>query len=311
MRRLLLGLTFSVSLLAATGCPSFFNSRHKQPPISARVNSKPSPKALVAYLNRNAKRVPGLQCTNVTLQVSGSQSVTLPSAKLFCEAPRNLRMTAKILSSQGIDLGSNQNEFWYWISKSEYPDVVFHCSHDALANGKAQTPFPFRPEMVLNALGIAPYNPDGKYEVAIGPRGDTYELIEDDLTPQGQSIKKVTVFNARKAAPGEPQILAYLLRDAKGKEISRASVIQAQEVELPGGGVAVLPRRIEMSWPDQKVSMKLKLDGMKAVQYSPARSGAIFSRGNLSSLRAFDLATGQYSTTSGRVERAGHRTGGR
>lgn len=302
--RFLTNLCLASTLLIASGCSLFNKNSRKEydGPGTVSQSRAPSAQSLIAYLNGNAQKVQGLQCNNLTLTVAqGSQSGTLPSAKLFCQKPRNFRLVAKIVSSPGVDFGSNNDEFWYWISKSEYPNVVFHCPHEALEKGSVKAPFPFRPEMVLNVLGIAEYDPNGKYEVKVTE--STYELIESTVSPQGKPMQKVTVFNKRRARPGDPQVLAYLLKDENGKDISSAKVIQAQTVELGQGAVVTLPRRVELEWPEQKVSMKMKLDGLRATNYSPSRAAAIFSRGNLTSLKAFNLATNQYD---GGLQRAGH-----
>ena len=304
MRALITGLC--LCLLAQAGC-SGFRQKTKGTPTGYRPTTKPTPEALVAYLNRNARKVPGLRCGNVTLTASqDSQSVTLSNTKLYCEQPRNFRIRAKIVSSPQLDLGSNRDEFWFWI-KQVKADTVFHCRHEALERGGVKTPFPFRPEMVMNALGIAEYDPNKKYRVEIGKGGETFELIEDGTSLAGQPVQKVTVFNARKAAPGEPQVLAYLLRDAKGNETAKASITQAQSVRLPDGGSVVLPRYVELTWPAQKMKMKLKLNGLQAIRYSAQQSRLIFDRGDLSSLRSFDLARQNYDSTTGRVRRIGHQ----
>lgn len=308
MRQFITGLCLSTLTLGLLGCNGFDRWRRKdENPNQIGLVGKPEPDSLVAYLNRNAQKVRGLQCNNVTLQVSqGSQSAVLNSAKLFCEKPRNFRMTAKILASPGVDIGSNSKEFWYWISKADPGDVVFHCNYEALEKGQVRAPFPFHPEMIMAALGIAEYDPRKQYQVK--ETRDTFELIEDSLSPQGKPVKKVTVFNRRQARRGEPQVIAHILRDEKGTEISKAKILQVQEVSLDGRGMATVPRWVEVTWPGEKVKMKMKLDGLKAVQFSARRSQLIFNRSNLqgNGLRSFNLATGRFDSPTSRVERANH-----
>ena len=54
---------------------------------------------------------------------------------MACQKPRDFRLRAKILGTPAVDLGSNDQEFWYWISKVN-PPHVYHCSYENLKTGK-------------------------------------------------------------------------------------------------------------------------------------------------------------------------------
>ncbi len=89
--------------------------------------------------------------------------------------------------------------------------------------------------MVVAALGLAEYDPAKKYELKA--EKNYIELIESATSPQGQPIQKVTVFNRTEAAPPAPQVIAYVLRDAKGTVICQANVrrVQWSARRIPSG----------------------------------------------------------------------------
>src|SRR5262249_52761543 len=157
------------------------------PPGDGRA---PDPASLVKYLNDNAGRVQSLRCPSVDMSCRMGRTRVGLDAIMVCQKPRNFRLRGKVLGRDAVDVGSNGEEFWYWMGQ-EKPPVVYHCSYKDLASSKARLPFPFHPDMVVAALGIGEYDPAGKYEVK--ENGKYVELIERTTTPQGQPARKVTV----------------------------------------------------------------------------------------------------------------------
>ena len=104
---------------------------------------------------------------------------------------------------------------------------MFHCSYQDLARGNVEMPFPFQPEMIMSAMGIAEYDPNKKYEVR--PNGTTLELIEQTVSPAGQQITKLTVFQRQAVPVGKPQVIAHVIKDARGQDVCIATV---QEVTI-------------------------------------------------------------------------------
>src|SRR5437868_9241594 len=104
----------------------------------------PTTVQLVGYLNQNAQKVRSLECLDLDLDChQGLQSFGL-RGKLVCEQPHKFRLIADALGNRAVDMGSNDQEFWYWISKAEPPYLV-HCSYEDLKRGTARMPFPFQP----------------------------------------------------------------------------------------------------------------------------------------------------------------------
>jgi len=124
--------------------------------------------------------------------------------------------------------------------------MLVTCSYQDLANG-ARLPFPFQPEWVIEALGMAEYNPADNYRVV--PVRNTYELI-NEVNYQGQRVQKVTVFSRGR----KMQVTDHLLRDARGGLICQAHIDDVANV----GGVFV-PKKITLHYPVEKLTIALKL----------------------------------------------------
>ncbi|HJT75909.1 MAG TPA: hypothetical protein VJ739_01800 [Gemmataceae bacterium] len=284
MRKFLTAL--GLAAVALAGCHNWPSLRTHDPVQQARGPVEtPDAAALVRAVNDNASRLVSLQAADVDiLAKEGAQPIGLTGV-MSCMKPRNFRLQANVFGSQAVDMGSNDREFWYWISKADPPYLV-HCSYQDLAKGGVYLPFPFQPDWVLEALGMAEYNPQGNYRVQADR--NVVQLIEQTTSSQGQPVQKVTVFSLTAAPQGRPQVLGHILRDANGKAICSARILDVRYDQASG---AVVPHRVTLSWPAQRIEMKLTLDSVRVNALNDqARVAALFTRPRLANVPTIDLA---------------------
>jgi hypothetical protein len=285
MRRHIVAIGVAWTVLLSTGCNHwpFLKSSPDAPGLQL-PSAAPGAPDLVNVLNDNARRVQSLECKGMTVDCTQRlQPITL-QANMVCQKPRNFRMNAKILGNTGVDIGSNDQEFWYWISKAD-PPYLIHCSYQDFATGRVQTPFPFQPDWIMEALGIAEYDPAKAYE--IGNRQGKIELVEKTISPQGQPVRKVTVVSRIR---GQYQVTGHLLQDANGREICSAYVAEVQQDPATG---AVLPRVVKLEWPAEHITMKMRLDGAVVnPSLPPERLARLFGRPTFPNVPSYDLARG-------------------
>jgi hypothetical protein len=299
MRAIMAGLALGL-LLAITGCPptqqNFINHGNR-PPVDP---PKPPPEAadLVRYLNANADLIHGIQTVAYMECREGLKSVNL-DGYLNASRPRNFRLTGKALGQPQVDVGSNDNEFWFWIGRAN-PPYVYHCSYADMARTRVDLPFPFQPDMIMAALGIQQYDPNKQYRVRATPQ--YLELVEATNSPQGQPLEKVTVFNRLEVHPemGQPQVVAHKLVDPQGKIVCQA-VIKKVAVSP---NRAIVPQEVHLSWPEQKLAMNLILNRPQVVSYDAQQMSRLFQRTNLT-MQTFDLARGRVDGPG--VQRTGLR----
>jgi hypothetical protein len=257
-------------------------------------NEVPTATALVDYLNRNAQRVQSIEVQELDLDCKQkTQSVGL-RGKLVCQKPRNFRLGASVVGSQAVDLGSNDQEFWFWISKAD-PPYLFHCKYADYARGGVRMPFPFQPEWIIEALGMGEYGPAENYELKVQP--NAFVLSQWTRSAQGQQVRKVTVFSRGQA---QAQVTDCILQDAQGREICSAHIAEAQNVN----GV-ILPRRVTLRWPAEQIELKLKLDEVSVNRpIDGQQHAALFTRPAWPNVQSYDLARGP-DAPAGQVRPAG------
>jgi hypothetical protein len=290
LRKLMLpvicGLIPAATMVLA-GCNSWPHVRQNGPATpTARIPSAvPTSADLVAYLNDNADRMSSLECQSLFLDASHRMQTVGLTGQMVCQKPRNFRMVARVGGNPMVDLGSNNQEFWYWISKND-PPYLFHCAHSEFGQARARMPFPFQPDWIVEALGMLKYDPSHTYQVVTKPQ--SLELVEQATSPQGQQVRKVTVFSR---GQNNVQVTAHVLQDAAGKEICSAYVTEVQQDRNTG---AIFPKRVELVWPAEHIKLKMKLDDVTVnAQIDDSRVGMLFTRPSLKSIKSFNLASGR------------------
>src|SRR5260370_26846966 len=177
MRYLTCTLGLGAVLLAA-GCADskWAFIRHNKDDARALADN-PKAADLVGYLNQNAQRIQTLECPYLDLNIKQGSGLAAQEfgmrGKMVCDKPRNFRLVAEALGNYEADIGSNNDEFWYWI-KRDNPPYLVHCSYADLERG-IKIPFPFQPEGVMEALGMGVYDPVQNYQVV--PRASTLDLV--------------------------------------------------------------------------------------------------------------------------------------
>lgn len=285
------------------GCVGLTGGSKTPPAPIVPLTQTPSKDDLIYYMNRNASTLRSLDVRDLSLDITGGGQTIGVSASLYCQQPRNFRMRAKkpAIGTPAADIGSNQDEFWYWISEDKPPDL-YHCSYSDLSRG-IRLPFPVEPEWVMEALGMRRIDPARTENYSIEVRGKFIELTEKATSSAGQPIKKVTIFNNGNAGGTTPQIVGYRAYDAQGKLTCQATIDRVQRD--PTG--AVVPHKALFEWPAQKLKLKMTLDEVTVnnPETDVQRNPPLFSRPVLKDVRSFDLARGTYDGAPMRIQPTG------
>jgi hypothetical protein len=294
-------------LLALTGCNLLGPGRLG--PDRNPTPDGPIPRVadLVKYLEDNAEKVRSLRCEEMDLSVGVGMfpSVSM-SGMMASQRPRSFRMKASLLGNEQVDLGSNDQEFWYFIPKADKNQ--YYCPYQALnePGRRIQLPIPIQPDWVMETLGMGSYGPPEKYHLKVEP--NRFKLIQSTTNPMGKSVKKVIVFHRWQQKGSSPQVTDFLLIDAEtNKEICSAHIREVQSVPgtpgTPGSpGSGVVPRRMEINYPAEKLRMKLHF---ARVTINPQLSDVTFRRTVSPNLPSYNMATRQFDGQLSSLQPAG------
>ncbi len=154
-RRILIWLFMWLTTWCAGGATCYRQTRKPTAPPPPQVfQGLPTAEELAAVLNRTDS-ITQLSSNSVTVEVPSMKNVPRLSATLAVDRPRNFRMRASIpiLLGSGIDLGSNQELFWFEVPES-MNQTLYYARHDQYLRQPSRSILPVDPSWFADALGL-------------------------------------------------------------------------------------------------------------------------------------------------------------
>jgi hypothetical protein len=238
-----------VPLLAASGGCQWLKPRPRLEPTPIQFQQSPTLEQLMAAVNGNTQRVQTLQTRDGRLLLRGLPAVSLD---LTFEQPRRLRLRAGTsFTGQELDLGSNDELFWFWAKQSPQPGL-FYARHDQFALSPNRGLLPIEPTWVIDAMGLPRFEANQQHEGPIARPGGLVEIRSRTVSAEGETTK-ITLLN-----PQYAWVLQQQVFNARGQLIASA---KASDHEFfPHSNVA-LPRTVAIELPPAQMNFTVETKG--------------------------------------------------
>ncbi len=203
---------------------------------------------IITAVNQNAARIQNYQTNNASITVPGTTVLPLLRGNIAAERPGRIRLQASTaISGQEVDLGSNDELFWFWVKRNE-PPAVFFAKHSQYVGTAAQQVMPIEPSWLLDALGFAEFAPGDHHE---GPilRGNGRLEIRSVIQTRIGTLTKMTVVDAQRA-----WVLEQHVYDTQGTLL--ASTIARSHRYYPAANVS-LPQEVEIRLPIAQLNLSI------------------------------------------------------
>jgi hypothetical protein len=243
------GLWLAVLLTLVSGsgasCPGFISTYPSNMPRVLPTTA--TLEDVITVVNTNSGRIQSLHAEGAEIYVPGAPSA---SADILLERPQRFRLRAETrLTGPEVDLGSNDELFWFWVKQSPQP-ALYYCAHKDFARSAARQILPVEPEWLIDAFGITTLDPNGEHSTPM-PVGQGRLRIETRLPrPEGELKRAIIVDDAR------GWILEQHLYDAGGKPIASAILSGHRMDPL---SQAILPKQVKIIWPISRMEMTIEL----------------------------------------------------
>lgn len=265
------GLIMSL-LVLLSGCSWLRNAFYRGQSPPQIFNQQVSKEQIIQAVNSNSQAIRSMQA-KVHVRATGTPTL---SGDLSVEQPSRLRMQVGLLNmtNSGIDLGSNDNEFWVWIKSAlpGQPPAVLYANHAEYERSSVKQALPIEPSWVIDSLGLAYFDPrlqhagpfqrpDGSLEIrtnfqsSIGPMmkstivdPQTSVVIGQELYRNGTKIaasraSKHQYFEEINASiPRQVEIEVGLNSQQPGNVTIELSSILPNSIDSTYAGIWVMPR---------------------------------------------------------------------
>ena len=249
-RRYLLLLVL-VGLLGISGasCPNMV--RQCTAPLPRALPPSPTLDQVIQVVNDNNSQIVDFSTDRATL---GGPGLPTLRANLAFQRPDRLRLRAGTgLSGPELDLGSNDQLFWFWVRRNQ-PPAIYYCRHDQFAVSRARHMIPVDPDWLIEALGITEFDPALPHQGPFALPGDRLEVRTIRETPDGPTTKATIIDAAR------GWVLQQQVYDAQGRLV--ASSVASRHRRDPFTNL-VMPTVIDINCPPAAFSMRVDLGSVR------------------------------------------------
>ena len=198
------------------------------------------------------KRYASIQSLSTSTAVFSASNapVSMRSCSIVYEKPKRLRVRGGVaLMGTELDLGSNDELFWFWGKRLE-PKAIYYANHSEFANNPARSIIPIEPEWLIETLGIIELKDTDTHE---GPKRDddgNLQVTSYLQTPRGTYPRQIT-FNPQTGA-----ILKYAIYTPNGLPFVGA-ILSDHEVD-PVHGI-LYAKKIVITCPDADVTITINM----------------------------------------------------
>jgi hypothetical protein len=261
-RRWLLLLVVGAFSLSGATCP-----KGGWNPFTPRLTPvlPPSPRIedVIAVVNNNSRQIQSLSANHATINVRGV--VTSLSANLAFQRPQRLRLRAGTSFGAELDLGSNDELFWFWAKRNE-PQGVYFCRHEQFGVSRAREAMPLGLQGFTEAIGIVEFDPALVHQGPYPHKNGSLRI--DTIRETPDPVKKVTILDGEQG-----WVLEQYWYDARGQVIASATASGLHRDPLTN---IVVPSVVQIAIPKTQFVMRIDL-GYVEVNRLPADSTALWT----------------------------------
>ncbi len=283
-----------LAILTVSGCRTAgVGNLTKQPSLLPTKTYETAAELLVEH-NRNAGRVQSLKA-RPDIKVDDRRRFFGASGKLAIERPKNFKLELSVAMANAADIGSNDEEFWFWISHSD-EKAIYYCKYDE--NGHSPLAGSLQPEWITETLGMKVFGEDEIAEMKVKPGIEPGTLVvsRSEKTAQGESIIKEMVISEATHRIREHKVFAA---DHKTL-LAHATIPEYLEVPLPAsaedsefsGEKVFLPKILKLEWIQEKLSLQILLSQVEInPKFTETSRAAMFVEPAIRGFNRVNLAT--------------------
>ena len=151
----------------------------------------------VSRHNQNAEQIASLEAKPSVSGKFGMQSAGTGGQMIF-ERPHNFRFVVQsgFAGRTRADIGSNEDEFWFWSDDKSDPHV-YVARYDAATSPAANKEMTFQPDWIVEALGLREISEQEARTIKVsnGSRPNTVVWTHSRKTLRGEVVKKLTILD--------------------------------------------------------------------------------------------------------------------
>ncbi len=248
----LLLLCAGLFALSGASCPKTW--QRYASPLPRVLPPSPTLEQVIEVVNRNSLQIQSFSTNHAAISGTGFPSL---AASVAFERPRRFRMQAGTgVTGTELDLGSNDELFWFWLRRSQ-PPALYYCRHDQFASSGASQAAPFDPDWLVEALGVVELNPALPHQGPTPMPNDRLRIDTISNTPEGP-VTTITIIDG-----SQGWVLEQHRFDAQRRLLARSVASDHRRDPLTG---LVMPKVVNITCPSARLAMRIELGNIEINQ---------------------------------------------
>jgi hypothetical protein len=230
----------------------------------------------IAEHNRNAESIKSLEA-KPTIGVKGRLMKAQADGRLGMVRPRNFKLELQSMGQTKANIGSNDEEFWFWVQSDDDPSIYWCNYADMESSALAVT---YQPDRIIEALGLKPITPeeaDGiKVERTTDPNASA--LVFPPTKSRGETVQRIMVVSNYTR-----RIKEHLLYGSNRAQppLARAVVSRYKDFDLEKSDSGAfrscyLPESLKLEWKKDQLTLDVVLKEVTINQFDESRSDKVF-----------------------------------
>lgn len=196
----------------------------------------------IAQYNDQSRNILTFSCEKARVSVYDNNNIFRLAARVFYSKDNKFRLLISSIFGLELDLGCNEDVFWFWSKRAKAPDKGLHfAKYENLS--KTGLKNPFNPMWILQSFGFKEISLLSSTKLM---ENANYILVsKPDSSPLGENVTETSLIQK-----GTYKFKGLTLVDAKGNVIAESEIFYNEQG---------LPHRIVYDWVEEKKTMEIEL----------------------------------------------------
>lgn len=201
----------------------------------------------IEAVNEKNRQIKMVVCEDIVIQADRDFATTL-WASVFYEKDKRFRMKTESRTGLETDVGSNDQQFWFW-SRRMRPPTLYYADHADLIKTRLRTPL--HPLWLMECMGVTEI---GFKNTVVKRQGEYLAAFQPRVSTLGALVTKMTLIDPKKQV-----IVGHYLYNQDDVLIASNEVI---EFHTTYDGHMV-PKKTKVLWQEEGVKMLFDFNGIQ------------------------------------------------
>ncbi len=230
----------------------------------------------VAEHNRNADLVQSLEA-RPTIAVRSKAMKVQADGRLGMLRPQSFKLELTHMGQKKADIGSNDEEFWFWVQSDE-DRSIYWCNYNDL--GSSALSVTYQPDWIMEALGLRPITPEEADAIRVEKTDNPNlsALVFPPAKTRGESYQRMMIVSNYTR-----RVKAYRICAAdRSRTVLAEAVIPGYkdfDLDKSESGAfqsCYLPESLTLEWKKDQLTLNVALKDVTVNRFDTSRAAAIF-----------------------------------